>query len=393
MEGRAGVLGSFWRSWLAPSTLGGVTASRWVRLLTRHGREIPPRYWPKAGVVTVASLVNSTVGAWEELRHRSRWEQLEVPAPLFVLGHWRSGTTFLHHLVACDPGLAVPTVYETSFPHTFLTTQALGARLLAWTMPRTRQIDRVPFRYALPSEDEYAVGAASLVSDYFDKPFPRHWRDYERHLSLRDASDDEVGRWKRAMLWFVRKLTLQHGRPLALKSPSHTCRIRRLLELFPDARFVHIRRNPYDVIRSCRIMWEVTWPWLQFQRTPVTDLDGFVLERYRRFHDVYFEEREHVPAGRLHELAFEDLERRPSEELRGMYEALALPGFERVEPRLEEYLESVRGYEKNVLPPLTAPLRRRIEAECTRSLEAWGVCRARVRLEPAGGRARGSSRA
>ena len=86
----------------------------------------------------------------------------------------------------------------------------------------------------------------------------------------------EVERWKAAFVRFLKKLTLEHDRPMLLKSPPHTGRIKLLLELFPDARFVHIRRNPYTVFQSTRHLNEVLTRSLQFQRPDPADLDEAV---------------------------------------------------------------------------------------------------------------------
>jgi len=53
-------------------------------------------------------------------------------------------------------------------------------------------------------------------------------------------------------MYFIRKVQLFRGteKRLLLKSPVHTARIKLLLKLFPDAQFVYIHRNPYDVFRS-----------------------------------------------------------------------------------------------------------------------------------------------
>ena len=69
----------------------------------------------------------------------------------------------------------------------------------------------------------------------------------------------------RSLVRFLAKLSTDYNRPLVLKSPPHTGRIRLLLELFPDARFVHIRRDPYTVFRSTRHMYATTMRFWQLQ--------------------------------------------------------------------------------------------------------------------------------
>ena len=109
----------------------------------------------------------------------------------------------------------------------------------------------------------------------------------------------------------MKKLTLRYGRPLVLKSPPHTARIRLLLGLFPDARFVHIHRDPYVVFRSTRHMIRVVQPVFRFQEGPLPDGDDRILGVYTEMYDAYFEQRGLIPEGRLCEVGFEDLERDP----------------------------------------------------------------------------------
>jgi len=161
----------------------------------------------------------------------------------------------------------------------------------------------------------------------------------------------------------VRKLSFKHGKPLILKSPGHTCRIRLLLDLFPDARLVHIRRNPYDVFRSTQHWMRTGTPVWALQRENFSDLDDRTLRQYREVYDVFFEERGLIPKGHFHEIGFEALEADPIGQVRGIYEALALPDFRQVEPVLRRYVESLSGYKKNTLPELPPDLRERIAGE------------------------------
>ena len=81
----------------------------------------------------------------------------------------------------------------------------------------------------------------------------------------------------------MRKLTFKYGRPLVLKSPPHTARIRLLLEMFPEARFVHIHRHPYQVFRSCR-HYHDTAVWYSYLQKPDTSLnDDRIIRRYEAF--------------------------------------------------------------------------------------------------------------
>ena len=111
---------------------------------------------------------------------------------------------------------------------------------------------------------------------------------------------------------------------------------------------------------------------LQFQSPDPADRDEAVIRRYRLMHDAYFDERGLIPEGHLHELAFEDLERDPVGQMRGVYESLGLPGFDDVLPRLEEQVDRMSDYRKNSYADLPADLKDRLRVSWRRSFEAWG---------------------
>lgn len=173
----------------------------------------------------------------------------------------------------------------------------------------------------------------------------------------------------------LKKLTLKHDRPLVLKSPPHTARIRLLLDLFPDARFVHIHRDPHDVFRSTRHMIRTVQPAFQLQDIPPLDGDDTILGVYTEMYDAYFEERGLVPQGRLCDVGYEDLVHEPLAVVGSIYRTLGLAGFEGLQARLEAYLGSISDYRKNRLDDLTEPLRRRIAHEWGRSFDEWGYGR------------------
>ena len=170
----------------------------------------------------------------------------------------------------------------------------------------------------------------------------------------------------------LQKLTLKTGKPLIVKSPSHTGRIKLLLEMFPEARFVHIHRDPVTVFQSLVHTHDTGLPFARLQRTEDVDWKSRIIRQYKELYDAYFAEREVIPAGRLHELSFANLERDPVEEVRKLYAALALPEFGHVEPALRTYLDSLASYRKNTFPELAPDLRRRVASEWSRCFEEWG---------------------
>ena len=260
-------------------------------------------------------------------------------------------------------------------PHTFLTTERWASPFANSVVVRRRYQDEMVLGSGVPSEDEIALHTMTGLSPYMAWYFPRDGSDYGRYLTFRDVPNEEVKRWAHALTTFLKKLTVRHDRPLVLNSPPHSVRIRLLLGLFPNARFVHIHRNPYAVFGSTRHMIQAVYPVFCFQEGPVPDGDDRILSVYTEMYDAYFEERALIPEGQHCEVSFEDLERVPVSVARSIYESLGLPGFEEFRPRLEHYLASIAGYRKNRLGSLPMPLRHRISKEWGRSFDEWGYGR------------------
>jgi len=362
------------RVWLFKTlftNLCGITFRDWCQVLRENRFAIGPAAWPRTAVLSAGSVLNSYYRNREEREFGAALAQVEVKPPLFILGHWRSGTTLLHNLLALDVRFAYPNLYQVFFPHTFLCTEDSRTNLVRPLIPQTRIFDNVAQGLQMPNEDEFATCTASLASPYMAWAFPRNEARYERYLTFREAEAKDVARWKDELLRFLKKLTLKYDRPMLLKSPPHTARIRLLLELFPDARFLHISRDPFTVFQSTKHLNRVLTRSLQFQQPSAQDQDEIVLRRYKLMYDAYFDERDLIPEDRLHELRFEDLEHDPIGQIRSAYRSLGLREFETVLPRLEEYVASLSNYRKNEYPELPESLRRQIRLRWARSFDEW----------------------
>ena len=353
------------------TNLCGVTAGDWFTILGRHGTSISPRQWHRAAVVSLGSVLNSWYKWREDRAFGAQLAEVQIQPPVFILGHWRSGTTHLHNLLALDPRCAFPNLYEVFFPHTFLGTEDSRNGMVSSLVPQTRIFDNVAQGFDLPNEDEFATAAMSLCSPYMSWTFPRATKFYEAFLTFRGVPESQRLRWEESLIAFLKKLTLRYQRPLLLKSPPHTGRLGILSRMFPDAKFIHIHRDPYTIYQSTMHLNRVFTGCLQFQDADPDDLEPGVLRRYQMMHDAYFDERDAIPESRIHEMAFHDLERDPIGQVRGIYEQLALPGFDELQPRLERYVDSLASYRKNRYAPLDAETKRRVHDSWHRSFEAW----------------------
>lgn len=354
------------------SFLAGSTFGDWWRLLRENRFAVDPIYWHRAAFITVMSLLNSVNARKEKRLYGAAVSKTEITKPpLFILGHWRTGTTHLHNLLALDTDrFAYTNTYQVGSPHTFLSTEEVNAKRFAGLLPETRPMDRMALSMWTPQEDEFAVLFTSFRSPYLAQAFPRRRQYYDRYLTLRGISAAAIEKWKEGFLWFLKKLTWKYDRSLLLKSPPHTARLRLLLQLFPKARFIHLHRDPYRVFQSTRHLENVISKnqYLQDEDPPSID---YILQRYNVMYDAFFEDRTLIPETQFRDIRFEELEQDPVGQVRKVYEKFNLSGFESLQPKLERYLESISGYKKNKYPELPAPLRHQIGQAWQRSFEEW----------------------
>jgi hypothetical protein len=359
---------TFLANWLFTS-LYGMTLGEYVRLLRKHRFAVAPAYWPRAAFMAGMGALNSVVGGYENRVYGREVADTQIKPPLFILGHWRSGTTHLHNLLAVDAQFACPNIYQVLNPHTFLTTERYSD--LLFVSPSTRMMDNMALNARVPFEDEFAT-CGSLHSPFLTWVFPKDRGEYNKYLTFRDVPEREVAEWAAALRLFYRKLTWKYDRPLLLKSPPHTARIKLLLAMFPDARFVHIYRDPYAVFRSTQRQTRVSLRTMGLQHLDEKYIDEMVIRRFTIMYDAFFEERSSIPEGRLHELSFEDLEKDPVGQVKRIYDSLDVPGFDAMRPSLQRYVDSNATYRKNAYSDLAPSLRQEVGRAWRRNFEVWG---------------------
>jgi LPS sulfotransferase NodH len=290
--------------------------------------------------------------AWSQ-----RAEALEaspIRRPIFITGMPRSGSTFLHELLAQDPENRVPRVWEVMFP---ISTQNKPSKKvdrrvqkaeasLWWFRRLAPGADAVyPMRAWTPHEC-VAIHSYTLLSEEFVSTF--HIPTYEAFLHGADLGP--TYRWQRRFLQHL-QLNCPNKR-WVLKSPDHVYGLDELLTVFPDAVIIQTHRNPVDVLRSQIQLTQVLEELFARPRgrdelrISETRKIGEILDQITRFRDARPEVAEHFIDVKYRELVSDPL-------------AVVRSIYERLEIRLtEKAIERMKGLASN----RTRYRRRRVDA-------------------------------
>lgn len=297
---------------------------------------------------------NSLMKLVEAATHGRAVAKTDVhPAPLFVVGHWRSGTTLLHNLLCQDKQFGFPNLYECLFPHHFLLTESVATPLTSWMLPKSRPMDNVPCGWDLPQEDEIAICMLSLLGPYRMMAMLEQPAKYDDMFEPGDMRPDERQQLRDTILYFMKKLSVRYRdaagkpKPLCMKSPSHTFRVAELADMFPQARFLYIHRHPYDVFNSTVHLRRTMWDENGFAPAKLDTVRERAIGVYMRAINAYERDKVSVADGQLHEIRYEDLASDPVGQLRATYEALGFDGFGELEKTLEPQVPKLTSYKRN----------------------------------------------
>ncbi|MBX7165555.1 MAG: sulfotransferase [Pirellulales bacterium] len=345
--------------WYEGRLWGGCNLGGWLRMLAHNRFRVDWRHWSMAASITTFSACNSLLGGVQRLAVGRRPDRLELEEPpLFVIGHWRSGTTLMHELLALDPRHIYPTTYECFAPNHFLISEPY-AGWIKFLLPRERPMDSMKMSWDRPQEDESGLCNLGLPSPFWTVAFPNEPPQFPEYVTLDELAAEDRRAWQQALLGLLKRISYKHGGHgrLVLKSPQHTFRLRVLKELFPEARFVHLCRDPYVLFPSTVHFWKSMYLAHGLQTPTFAGLDELVLSTLEQMHAQLEATRELIEPRRFCEVRYEHLVADPVGELRRVYDHLQLGSFEHLEPHLDRYRRDTATYQTNTYAQLDPAIR------------------------------------
>ena len=182
-----------------------------------------------------------------------------IQRPLFIIGMPRSGTSFMHYLLAQDPEHHVPRCWEAIYP-----TAGRGA-VRRPPRARARAVDRRLSQFARlapeilgmhPMSADSPQECTEIMGHVFrslrfdtthDVPVYHRWLQGARHLPAYEFHQR-----------FLKHLQHRRGPGRwVLKSPDHVFALDSIRKVYPDARFVFMHRDPLRVLPSVARLTEV----------------------------------------------------------------------------------------------------------------------------------------
>ncbi len=347
----------FW----SPRFWHGMRFGGWVQLLVENRFRIHPLRWAMVSLISSITPFNTAMSWAQRLWYGRRIAAAPIRPPLFIIGHWRSGTTFLHELLVQDDRFTYPTTYQCFAPEHFLLTEWLLARC-GFLLPKQRPMDNVRAGWQCPQEDEFALLTMGVRTPYRRMAFPNRPPTDVEYLDMEGVAPPDLERWCQAIRSFVQTLSYRSAKRVILKSPTHTGRVEVLSRLFPGAQFVHITRDPLALFPSTRRLWKALDAVQGCQLPRHEHLDEMVYAFLMRMYAGFEKQRATLDPDQIVDIRYEDLVADPVQVLEDIYRKLDLGDFSCVRRKLEAYLRDQQPYQTNhhqLTPEMEAEVLRR----------------------------------
>ncbi len=328
--------------------IGGTTSNLIANVIKNGG--VSAAKVPAFVLTLIGTLLTAPLRFLEYLLYSRRLNNLKFAEdPIFIVGHWRSGTTHLHNVISQDKRLGYLTTLQAVFPtcSILLSRSATIKKLVGKLLPEKRMMDNVKMGIDMPQEEEFSVSCLTTSSHHCNH-FPRTIRESFDKYVLMNMPPEEMSRWKKAYMSVIRKASfMAGGKRLILKNPYSTARISTLVELFPNAKFIHIYRNPYNIYVSALHDFIKEAEEMALQEFTEEDFSQLCYELYEKLMKQYWKSIENLPKGNLCEVSYEKFEQEPMAEVLRIYSELGLDASDEMKRNVTEYLDSISGYKKN----------------------------------------------
>ncbi|MBR8828581.1 MAG: sulfotransferase [Gomphosphaeria aponina SAG 52.96 = DSM 107014] len=283
----------------------------------------------------------------------SQYQNQKITAPLFITGNPRSGTTFLHHLLANDPQLTTTKLYQTIFPsisfyRLFQSTERLKPLFAdidnkifkGWQGIHKTQLDEV--------EEDETIFVWAMLTPVIFLMFPFAQLFQENELTWVDNLGEET---RQQLMTYYQDFLKRHlyatgsDKTLLIKNTTSTGRLRSMIQTLPDMRIIHLIRHPYQAIPSLLSMYAAPWQTLVPQTKNNNQAYYNLAQLYANYYRSRMEIFNEFNKDLLIEIAYEDFRREPLMTIKQIYDKFDLTMEQTFQDKLEEKLKQNAGYQ------------------------------------------------
>lgn len=270
----------------------------------------------------------------DEVFHRG-YKRQAVQQPVFIIANPRSGTTYLHRLLAMDSQRFIYTknahtfFMSSSFVQFYMVIRWVDRTLLFGLIRKIvnrldevfwggwDEIHKMGFNKA---EEDELVFAQTFNSPGMFIPFPYfHLHNFSRFL------DNETETVKRNVMDFyessVKRFVYRMGpsQTYLAKNVMSTGRYKTLLSRFPDAKLIYIARHPYEAIPSMASMFTAMYryhsPDVPSHHPSRQIWVEYAMDMYRYGSGM----KKYVPASQYYGIRFDELMSDPKQTVLNLY--------------------------------------------------------------------------
>lgn len=226
-------------------------------------------------------------------------------------------------------------------------------------------MDNVLMDMDLPQEEEFALGNISNQSCYHWWTFPNRMKEYfEKYVLLKQLDVEEYKQFQQTYLSLIKKICLANkSKRLLIKNPTNTGRIPFLLELFPNAQFIYLERDPIEVYHSTVKLHTKLMERFAFQSFDKKEIEQNTIQFHNQLLHKYEVDKQLIPTKNLIELNYQSLIKNPLKTAATIYDAFQIEGFQKAFPAFQNFIGSQQNYQTDIYainPTLDKKLRRNL---------------------------------
>ncbi len=283
-----------------------------------------------------------------------------VDQPLFILGNFRSGSTFLHRLLSRDDNFTSLKIWDI-----YLAPSVTQKKITQW-------ISRIDYKLGgylhrlLYAFDRSTLGKIRIHPISFFKPEEdenihlQNWDGF--FVSFLFPFMDELPNYqhfdealstkhKHRIMGFYKSMLQRHlyatgKKYFVAKNPAFCPKIETLAEFFPDARIIYLVRNPLDMLPS-------TVSWINYARRQFTDPgEGYlyideILDFTQHWYRHPLKFLDSHPSTHHLILEYDQLIQNPEGTIRGFYEQFGYPEQPALERIVTEAVAETLAYKSD----------------------------------------------